>query len=178
MQFNKDCKIEKCVSKDTTREALLNVQFTGHKLIATDGHVLAYIPCTETQEDTPGTIPPAIFSPARKDSKTMYTTYLRANGDVKTLQGTAMKRPDTQFPAIKAIAGFFKSAKGNKGQRFTVDITLLERAAAALGTDTLEITLPEGKIKSALLIRGRSKYGTGYVDGLAIVMPKMNAEDM
>ena len=67
MKINISCKVEKAISKDQTRHAITAPWLTvDSKVIATDGKILAVIPCEVNEGDAPGYIPTDALKASRK----------------------------------------------------------------------------------------------------------------
>lgn len=67
MKINIQCKVEKAISKNQTRHAITAPWLTADgKVIATDGKILAVIPCEVNEGDEPGYIPTDALKASRK----------------------------------------------------------------------------------------------------------------
>lgn len=67
MKINTLCKIEKAISRDQTRHAITAPWLSAdNKVIATDGKILAVIPCQVDGGDEPGYIPTDALKASRK----------------------------------------------------------------------------------------------------------------
>jgi hypothetical protein len=171
MQFSKEAKIEVCTSKDELKPALNHVMFTGRHLVATDGHILAWIPVKADEGDTQGKIQPEVFKEARKADKKSNFCTMSVNGNIKLSNGTQIERTkeDAQFPNIKAVI-----PRHNTGTRVAFDVRLLVRLADALGTDHLELILPDQKEVTRAILVYPNDGQTGRcrrTEGMGVLMP-------
>lgn len=67
MKINTSCKIEKAISRDQTRHAITAPWLSADsKVIATDGKILAIVPCQVDGGDEPGYIPTDALKASRK----------------------------------------------------------------------------------------------------------------
>jgi hypothetical protein len=175
MQFSKDAKIENTVSTDELRPALKHVFFTGTHLIATDGVSLAKIPATSDDGDTPGYIQPQVFKEARKASKGFAFCTMAVNGCIRLQNGTQYERTkeDPQYPNVQQI---IDPAADNQGTRVAINAALLLKLAQALGSDTVELVLPEQKgVTRAIAVYpiDSEKYSktSKRGEGIGLIMP-------
>ena len=82
MKFNRDCQIEKvCTHPKMIRPPLENVWLDIEKkrLLATDGKIMAIVPCEPEEGDISGYISPESIKTYRQASKKSYVT-LNAKG--------------------------------------------------------------------------------------------------
>lgn len=102
MKFNSKSKLDLAAAAEAGRYAMhhVNLDVVTSELSATDGRILAVIPCEVEEGDSGGLIPRDAIKIARTGCKAEQAT-VKANGSVKA-HGKAgiveMTRPDGQFP--------------------------------------------------------------------------------
>ncbi len=147
MKFNRDCEIEKvCTHPKMIRPPLENVWMDVEKsrLIATNGKIMAIVPCIPEEGDVSGYVSPASIKEYRKAARKSYVT-LQANGALK-IDGTTFERPTVEnkgtFPNVDQVI-----PKDEEGVTMTIgiDAALLYTLSQALGFDqvTLKIRGPQ-----------------------------------
>jgi DNA polymerase III sliding clamp (beta) subunit (PCNA family) len=146
MQFLKTQHIETAVSSDELRIGLQNVQYSGHHLIATDGHILAVVNVEREEGDADGFISPVAFKAARKLAKRTGPT-IKANGKLEMIDGTQFPRPTpgVTFPKVGFIV---KGAKRNNHFKVAINASLLLALSEALGSEKLELTFSDDPTKA------------------------------
>lgn len=167
---------EACASKDASRPALQHVYLRieetedGRRgwLEATDSYCLSRLLVEVSEQDTEGFIPSTALVAARK----VKATEIEADGSVSfTADGVrqAYDRPDEgQFPNARQ---FFPDTESEF--RFGVDVSLLVKAAKALGTEKIAVSFTAGADGSPQMLRPLVvRRAKGCVDDAAVlVMP-------
>ncbi len=132
MKVENKYKLEKIVSKDTTRNAItcayLDTKDETPRLIATNGVAMAVIK-VEAEKDEQGNVPIAAIIDARKLNKRATDSTISLNGDCKLDNGATYKRQDSQFPDWRKIG-----TSGDKKFRVAFTAKLLHELADSLGS--------------------------------------------
>ncbi len=133
-----DCKIEKAIEIKSSRQYLSSPYFTGDALVATNGHILAYVPVEhDSSEDDvePGHVPLDAIKHARKTRQL----------DVSTLENGSWVVAGVQFPRedLGKFPDYEQIVKtpcelADKDDSITVnlDAKLLYELAQAIGTNS------------------------------------------
>ena len=148
MRIPAKCKLEKLVSRDTSRPVLctLYLRIVGEGaerkgyLEGTDSYKLARIPVELDEGDTEGFIPLEAIQTARK----LKVDTIRANGTVDIPTGTetavSYSRPDVgQFPNTDALLDVEPARIDGERWRIGLNPTLLAELAAGMGCETVEL---------------------------------------
>lgn len=144
MKFDTRFEIDGIVSGDASRPQLANVEFdvTGKRLLATDGHGAAIVPCEPDAKDQAGAIPRQAIEVARKKSGEIAVT--KDLAEVKS--GPLFRRPPpATFPPIDQI--MMRGTKRGGLGTLTIGLNpqLLLKIARAIGSAdnvTLTVDLP------------------------------------
>lgn len=101
MKINKTFKLEKAASTDATRPAIGNVLVTKTKegktlAIATDGRIMAVVPCEIADDAELGLVSPKALVHGRKLAKKASDSEMTLNGNIAFLDGSALPRPTQQ----------------------------------------------------------------------------------
>ncbi len=137
MRFDKRSKIEKAASSEDFPYASTSVRFEPDKsrLIATDGRILAIVPCEPEPDDAAGQIQPQAFATARKLTPRHSEPRIGANSKIEFVDGSTLPRlEDVRFPEVDGVV-----PTGKASVTFGLNVALLSRLAAALGTETVRI---------------------------------------
>jgi hypothetical protein len=141
MQIPKECKIEKCVSKDPTRKVLHNMHLTpGGRLIATDGLKLVALKVDMAPDETPGPVTPEAVAASRKRSA---VGTVICNGSLAIPgTGVTMERPeDHNFPRWAQVIPSYVNKKDEKHTILSLDATLLSQIQEAFGSQFVTLTI-------------------------------------
>ncbi len=145
MNFDKTSKIEKAAARDSSRYAINCVYLDTAKgrLVATDGSILAIVPCEIADDDADGLIPLEAIDRARKLAIGGIVR-AKCNGKAEQSDGSSFQRPDHRFPDYSGII-----PKEAGSVRVSLNADSLLRLAQALGgkTVTLEIGEPGTPIR-------------------------------
>jgi DNA polymerase III sliding clamp (beta) subunit (PCNA family) len=165
MQIDKRYKLEKAVSKDSSRENLLNVHVTRRHAVATNGHILAIVPVKSEKDDTPGWLTPDALRLARKMApKGIDNIDIILNGQQILPDGTTMARPngDVRAPRIFSI---LRRSHNDRKFKVGINASLLKDLSEAIGAE--EIVLEISKPDQAILVKPvRGEDGTA-----GLIMP-------
>lgn len=159
MRFNKDLRLEKCLSNECHRPALQSILFEDGHLISTNGQIMAIVPAEDCENDTNGLISSEAIDCIRKQK----ISYFELNGSIKIpLLGADFPRPQNKYPDYKEV---FPTQDAKIS--ITLDAKLLLDLANALGS--------KGKIK--LDIIGEEKAIRAYTpEGFGLIMPCKNGK--
>ena len=148
-----DSKVEKAVAKDGYRNYLTAPYFTGKGIVATDGHILAYVPVVH-DADQPGHIPLDAFKQARKDK--CFDMAIN-NGEVIAGLGHPFPREDLgKFPNWEQVAEIpLEVASRDDCMVIGLDAKLLYTLTQALSTKT---TGQDANFKVRLRFNKRGKH--------------------
>lgn len=136
MIFDPKYQPELIASTDATRPYLIHVELdvTGKRMLATDGHRLVVVPCEPQEHDTSGPVTGEALKGARKFAKRAKqpTTALSANGAL-VYPGVTLERPsrgDAQYPPVDRVI------PGEPERSITISFNpkYLYELALALGT--------------------------------------------
>ena len=170
MKVENKYKLEKIVSKDTTRHAItcayLDTKDKTPRLIATNGHAMAVIK-VEAEKDEQGNVPIAAIIDARKlNSKKAIASTLSLNGDCKLDNGATYKRQDSQFPDWRKIG-----TTGDKTFRVAFDAKLLHELADSLGSFKGVVSLEFfGDLKGPIKVHAWDASGADH-ENFGLLMP-------
>ena len=106
MKLLKELRIEECVSDDPQRACINHVCLEGEQLIATDGRMMAIVPCEREDGDVDGLIPVAALRAARKLANGRFTHLLMRCEEKQCVlvDGSTVPRPqDMKFPQWKQV---------------------------------------------------------------------------
>ena len=106
MKLLKELRIEECVSEDASKFVINHVCLDGDQLIATDGRILAVVPCERSEGDVDGLIPVAALRAARKLANGKFTHLLMRCEEKQCVlvDGSTVPRPqDMKFPQWKKV---------------------------------------------------------------------------
>lgn len=170
MNFDVRSKIEKAAAAESSRYAINGVYLDAQHsaLAATDGCILAVVPCELADGDTAGIIPAEAFARARKIAGKRGTPALACNGTVRLVDDTTFARPDQRFPDYRAVM-----TQDATTFRVTLDPSALLRLAQAIGAEwvTLEFTDADAQGSAFRVIPA----GDGAIPGARGVMMPINA---
>jgi hypothetical protein len=167
MILRKECKIEEAVSTDKTRAGMLDPHIISGTIRASDGHILAVVPC-KTEKSEEGPVSAEALKAARKHWKKSDTIEIKLNGSQEIPGGPSFPRPEaSDFPRI---AGLWPKRTADS-VTIGIDAALLHSLADALGSDYLEIRI-SGK-ERAVVVRPVSKtsHHPEYLRGAGLIMP-------
>ena len=169
MQFPLNSKLEKVISKDSSRPALaaayLRIESDGSAFLeATTSYVLATIPVTIDETDVAGFVPAEALAAARKAKQ----GELACNGSVTAPRGDSYPRYDGQFPDSSRL---YPEAPPT----FTVGINarFLYDIAQALGSDIVVLRF-QGDAAGANPLKAiivEPANGTGVSGARGLAMP-------
>ena len=173
MKFSTDFKPELCASKDPYRHALAQTHFdpAGKRLIATDGHRMAVVPCEPEKGDVCGPVDAEALDTARKIAKKkgLNTAEVAIGENVVTLaDGRALPRETVgQFLNTDYVVPKFEA--GTEGTvTIALDPVLLAGLAKAIGADKVVLTFDLDTSKGfPILVRPRTPQGTEF----GVLMP-------
>lgn len=106
MKLLKELRIEECVSEDESRLVLNHVSLEGNQLTATDGRMLAVVPCEREDGDVDGLIPVGALRAARKLANGRFTHLLMRCEEKQCVlvDGSTVPRPqDMNYPRWKQV---------------------------------------------------------------------------
>ncbi len=182
---DKAVRIEKCVSSDITRSALMHLQLEidepnakgerNGRLVATDGHLLTTYPVEVDPEDTPGFITLEAFGAARK----LKSSVARIRCTPEKLEvlpgGPTFTRPlhygegPGQSPDAVAYPDWrralVRAEDSPKRAHLTLNAELLLALQRASGADMVTISVGDGD--QPLIVYGAS----APTESLSILMP-------
>lgn len=165
MNFDVRSKIEKAAAAESSRYAINGVYLDAKHsaLAATDGCILAVVPCELADGDAAGIIPAEAFARARKIAGKRGTPALDCNGTVRLADGTTFARPDQRFPDYRAVMTADATTF-----RVALDAAALLRLAQALGSEWVALEFTDSDRQgSAFRVR---PIGDGAVSGAQGVM--------
>lgn len=130
-----DSKIEKAVAKEGVRTYLNAPYFTGEGIVATNGHILAYVPVIHDDGEFAGHIPLDAFKHARK-AKLHDIELNNGNGNC-AVAGVQFPRVDLgKYPDWQQIAKApLEVANASGATSITFDARLLWDLAQAISTN-------------------------------------------
>lgn len=136
--------------------------------IATDGHILAVVPVTDYQDDSPGVISPEVISEGRKLFK-KFSEITFSNNEKTTLElgGPSFDHPldeTGRFPNWPAV---FPAKDEEPVIRIGLNARLLKTLSDALGTETLELAIYGAK--NGIVVTPMRKEGDDVTRGM--IMP-------
>lgn len=131
-----DSKIEKAVAKDGVRTYLNAPYFTGEGIVATNGHILAYVPVIHDNGDIEGHIPLDAFKQARK-AKSLEVDHTGSGHWLAA--GVSFQNPELgKYPDWQQVAARPLKVVGKPSAEvvaITLDARLLWDLAQALSND-------------------------------------------
>jgi len=145
MKFNEKYKIEKAVTTDKLRPAMCEIQIDkdGKQLVATNGHILAMIPCEIAEADIARRIRPDVITKARKAEKSL-PKYQRtdkinlnnANATVTLADSSIVPNSicEDNYPNWQAVI-----PKIEESEEIALNVELLDRLTDAIGTKSIKI---------------------------------------
>ena len=152
MQIEKKYKLEKAVSTDENREALVNISVTRRHAIACDGKILAIVPVQVEEGDEVGWLTPDALKLARKAGPRGFDTIrIGLNGTQELQDGSTIKRPSYKEIKPPKMLQILLHAHRGRTLRIGINAGMLKDLADALGTEEviLEFSTPE----EAILVR-------------------------
>ena len=168
MKIPKQCKLEKIVSKDASRDALQHIlieNIDGEAVaVATDGRRLAIVPVTVCEDDQitgPKLIGPKALMEARKQAKRAKESTIGLNGAAMMPNGEVHPiREDLNFPNWRQIV-----PQGGEYQTVRLDAKLLFELSQAIGAVDNRITLqiPVGNPCGPVVIEEKTTGGKGIL---------------
>ena len=168
LRYPKNCQVWRAASKDASRYAIDGVAYRDNGLVATNGRILAFVPCLDENTDAPtGGDGPILTIQTMKDAKRAAgrgeQTGILLNGNAQVIDGPAHElhpaTTDWTFPDYKNVVPTDAPA-------FTVGLNakLLHELAQAIGSDELQISFH------------REEIDHGPPDGPAMVRPIVNGD--
>jgi hypothetical protein len=156
MKINKAWKTEMAASKDEARPNLTHCHLERDEsspfrgtLVATDGHMMAVTPVTLDLADVAGPVPVEALKLARKLAKKSPDAEVMLSAEQCRLAGQTLDRPSTgdvgAFPNWRKVVPSTEPLPGGTVFRFAVDSDLLSRAASAIGTTGIVLTVRVGE---------------------------------
>ena len=169
MKHNPKCIIEECVSKDTTRQPLLNVHLTKQGYaIATDGKRLTAVKVKMEPGDTPGPISPQALKASRKGGK--YEAVVACNGNLSLMDGTSFPRPECErYPRWQAVLPKYVRDASKGKFSISLDASLLAGMQKAFGSDS--VTLVFGDDCSPIAVKPNGHNPVRYGKSFGVLMP-------
>jgi len=159
MRFNPKSKIEGACKRSETRYAMTSVLLRADarvaELVATDGLILAIVPCELDEGEhvphgdaNPLLLPPEALAEARKQrAKSQPNAHLAINGKTaKCLNGAEFPYREGAFPRVDDVL-----PSGVPVVKVGLDVGLLKRLADAISTDgklTMEFHGPHAPVKA------------------------------
>lgn len=172
MKIPKQCKLEKIVSKDASREILNYVLIDSKdpevRAVATDGKMMAIVPvtiCDTDKIETEKIIHPKALTEARKQARKEPESEIGLNGSAAMPDGSTFPVPahmaETKFPNYRAVS---KPAKEYKTVCFNAKALYeLSQAIGAVGDKvTLQIPIGEDAL-GPLVIEEKTTGGKGIL---------------
>lgn len=174
MQFETHYKIELAVGDDSRGPlAFVNYDAEKKRLIATNGHVLASVPCTPDEGDHGVLLSVDSIKAARKANKS--TPTLLCNGVAKVPNGPQFEHPDAwlKFPEwMRVLPTFDTLSRGTV--TVAINPALLMTLAKALGAEKgVVLTLNLANMDGPIRVVGSSASN----DGLGVLMPMRTLTD-
>lgn len=167
MNFDVRSKIEKAAAAESSRYAINGVYLDAQHsvLAATDGCILAVVPCELADSDTAGVVPAEAFARARRIAGKRGTPSLACNGTVRLVDDTTFARPDQRFPDYRDVLTTAATTF-----RVSLDAAALLRLAQALGSEwvTLEFT---DENRQGYAFRVRPAADDAIQNAIGIMMP-------
>lgn len=165
MKFNTSCKLDLAAASEPGRYAVhhVNLDVMRSTLTATDGRILAIVPCEPEEGDTDGLIPREAIRLARTGCKAA-KAQVYANGTVKAHSKAGiveMPRPEGDFPRYRDVI----PAPASDDIRLGLDVELLWHLVQALGRN------PERGYQVELRINRGGLSGDGAVTTAVLVRP-------
>jgi len=151
VQIEKKYKLEKAVSTDENREALVNISVTRRHATACDGKILAIVPVQVEKGDEVGWLTPDALKLARKAGPRGFDTIrIGLNGTQELQDGSTIKRPS--YKEIKPPKMLQILLHAHRGRTFRVGInaSMLKSLSEALGSE--EIVLEFGSPTETILV--------------------------
>ena len=151
MQIEKKYKLEKAVSTDENREALVNISVTRRHATACDGKILAIVPVQVEEGDEVGWLTPDALKLARKAGPRGFDTIrIGLNGTQELQDGSTIKRPS--YKEIKPPKMLQILLHAHRGRTFRIGInaSMLKSLSEALGSE--EIVLEFGSPTETILV--------------------------
>lgn len=177
MEFNRALKIDGCCAQEVTRYALTAVKLDveGKRLVATDGKMLAIIPCEPGDGDVSGLIPADAFKSVRRSPKALPGRIL-ANGVAKVTG----KAGEETFPRTEGTFPDFTQVLrpkdfGGELARVMLDADALATIAHAIGEDGCVMLVLPTNPASAMRVFPLAQRGRGEAsftaDARGVLMP-------
>lgn len=131
MKSEKRYKLEGVVAKSSRYPGATHVRLDveGKRLLATNGHALAIVPCEPEEGDVSGAVTVEALKAARKAG--MVETRLACNGALEVPGGASFPRPspeDAEFPKVDHVVH-----QGEPVFRVAINAESLAKLAQALG---------------------------------------------
>jgi hypothetical protein len=153
MRFEKKFKVHKACSNESFRPALCSVRFTGKRLVATDGDILAVVPVisNESDKDTPNNIPAEAIQKAVSGYKKIEAE-VYSNGSIEVKNQTkASEQPswsrfekvNEKYPAYPRLVVKAKKVAEKPLFKVALNVSMLSRLAEAMGTKTVTLSFDQ-----------------------------------
>jgi hypothetical protein len=164
-----ESKIELAVSDQKYRGATASVKFDveGKRIMATDGHILAVVPCEPAAEDHSVLLSPDTMKQLRAMSKrSKGKLEIRTNGKIQAVGNgeVASFEPQEaqQFPNVDAVIPKYDEAIATT---ISIDAALLYTLAQALipAGDKMYVTLTIRDASSAILVKTKHDGAVGVI---------------
>jgi hypothetical protein len=175
MKYDKNCEIELVASTNTDRQ-VFGVHFDAEnkRLVATDGHAMAVIPCQVDEGDTSGRVPSEALKAARKVRGTDFGIEL--NGSAKIQDGRSWPRQEHLGYLPASAIDQVSTVEGEVVAKIRFDAEMLLRLARALGSNGNGVKSENHKVRHVTLeIRGELLPMKVFADGepgkFGVLMP-------
>jgi len=147
----KDAEIERAASADPARPGIFDPWLQESNLYATDSYVGVRIPVALDDDDVDGPVPAASLKAARKVRLTDLRRVFLKDGAaaVESPDGTSSypRNHDVTPPNLDQLV-----PENPEGTTVGINIDLLYKAARALGSRDVRLTIPEGSSKPVILV--------------------------
>lgn len=142
MKIESKYKIENAASTDSTRLSINGIYFENSQAIATDGRILAIVPCEHTDSEAKHIVKLDDFKLIRKAQSKAEYVEANLNGEIKAVgqkgESYTFQKLDCTFPNYKQVL----PAKNRPVNcKIAFDVSLLLKLALALGADKEQATV-------------------------------------
>jgi hypothetical protein len=168
-KFQLDRAVDDAGGRPVIEEVFLDKENPNHpRLVATNGKIMAVVPVHHAEDDAQGLIKAEAFRVGRsKTQKKLPGFTMKADGEVRvdTKDGAQVfprtSSEDMKFPRWRSIFNGIVNPKV-KHVKVKIDAELLHRLADAIGSDRVELTIPEDG-EHCIMVRSLSRDAYGAI---------------
>jgi DNA polymerase III sliding clamp (beta) subunit (PCNA family) len=145
MFIDKNYKLEYAAEKKSaTRDNLKNINFQKDYAVASNGHIMAFVPVESDSEDTTGLLNAENLKLARKNSVSNGNVFMRVNGSFELMDKTKLPKENIAFPDYLSVI-----PENNREYTIALNAKLLYQLSQAMGCEkvVLEFISPNKAIK-------------------------------